>query len=248
MANAQSTVLHASGQEVASGSGPVVDIGALRTACTLTLTVTEVTGDDLAVVVETSPDGSTGWRQVGAFSAVPSVFADVETLHLMGCSQFLRVSWTLGTTATFAVSGKAHQLMASMADFRNEVPPALLDQVPVHVVAYALIVASTDAEDAISRTNPVPLTEWSPSVVCRVGRIAAYHVLKYRGYDPESMDAEAIRGDMRDAIKWLQSVSSDEVRPPGLEPASNLVPKSSSGDARRPQVYPRKFTTNWGDF
>jgi len=248
MANAQSIQLHPSGQEVGAGSGAGVDIGATRTACVMTLVATEVTGDPLKVRVQTSPDNATGWRQVAAFTDMPSIEADVQTIYAIGCSRYVRVAWDLGTSATFEVSGKAHQLIATLSDLRQEAPPALLQGVPRAAMAYGLIVGSTDAEDALSRQHPPPLTEWSASVTCRVARIALYHCLKYRGFNPNAMDQETIREDMQDAVKWLERYGKNEVRSPDVQPPSNLVPKSSSGDPDNPDEYPPRFTTNWADF
>ena len=168
-------------------------------------------------------------------------------VYAIGCSQYVRIRWTVGTTATFQVVGEAHQLMATPAHLRAEAPAFVLSEVSQETIAYGLISASTDAEDALSHLHPVPLTRWSASVTTRVARIALYHCVKHRGFQVDGTD-EVFYRDYKDAMKWLESYKSNENRSPDVQPESNLVPKSSTGNPDRPNTFRPKFTDNWGDF
>lgn len=101
--------LAASAARTTSGSGSPFPMEG-HTALRLLLDVTAASGTtpSLTVTVETSGDGSTGWRSAGAFAAKTAV--SQERLSLGNLDRFVRVSWTItGTTPslTFSVSGEA---------------------------------------------------------------------------------------------------------------------------------------------
>lgn len=247
MANALDITLHASGQELSSTSGAAVDIGENRSACRLWLSVSEVTGGALTVLVETSEDGTAGWRQVTAFPIAPASTTSRKTVSCMDCDRYVRVRWTLATSATFHAYGTAHTLIAYPDDVYAEVPGAALGPVPTNIMADKLISASCDAEDAITRTRHGPLTKWSASMRRRVACIAAYMIVKWRGFNPDNAADELILRDAERAERWLEKVGKDEVRPAGTEPQATL-PRRSSGNPDAPQTFRRRMSDNWGSF
>ncbi|MGW8285758.1 MAG: hypothetical protein ACWGPR_08570 [Candidatus Deferrimicrobiaceae bacterium] len=247
MANALDVTLHAAGQETTSTSAIGVDIGAYRSAVRLNLACTEVTGGPLAVFVETSQDNSTGWRPVGAFVSVSSAPKKLS-LSVLDCDQYVRVRWTLTTTATFAVYGTAHTLFADPDDMPRVFPAVILDGISMDTQADALITASCDAEDAISHTRELPITKWSASMRRRVAVIAAYRCMMSRGFNPDNPSDEVLRMEADKAEKWLAKVQKDELRPANTEPESAMGPQTSSGNPDAPTTYPKRMSDNWGSF
>lgn len=249
MANALEVTLMPPGQQAASGSGAPVDIDGVRSACRADLVVTEVAGGSVSVAIETSPDGATGWRQVAGFQAVSHAGARL-TVTAQGCDRYLRAVWVLApaATAAFAVQGTAHTLFANLRDLQGEVPPNCFDHVPAGVIADKLISASCDAEDALSHSRELPITQWSSSVRRRVAQIAAYLVIKWRGFNPDNAADEIIMRDAERAEKWLERVAKDRLRPANTTPESAMGPRVSSGNPDNPAAFRRRMSDNWGCF
>lgn len=104
--------LKASGAIAATGSGAgreLGDKGILR----LLLAITAVAGTNptLDVTVETSIDNGVAdaWRSIGTFAQKTGVSTERKTF--VGADRFVRLSWTIGGTAspsfTFSVTGEA---------------------------------------------------------------------------------------------------------------------------------------------
>ena len=77
--------------------------------------------------------------------------------------------------------------------------------------------------------------------------IAAFLVMKRRGFQPEGADELIVKGH-DDAQKWLKDVAAGRIRPPGLAPATRLGPQTSSGDPLEPTKRTPRMSDNWGDF
>jgi hypothetical protein len=250
MADPLSVTLHALGAEASAGSGDAVDIGELRSALTLELVVS-VTPGQVLVVLETSPDGLGGWREVEKFSAAKS--ATRESRSFDRCDRFMRVSWN--AAATFGVVGEAHVLYATREDVLGaELPLKGVQECKMSAWAQCLIAASGDSEDAVATSNPMPLTKWPASLRSKTARIAAWNLIRARGIDANSTADMTVKDAHDDAQKWLLRVSRGELKPPGLSPLDNLgirtviggteVASSTVGD----DCGPRQFTRRWGDF
>jgi len=98
-----SAPLAPSAARTVSASGDVYEMGDLDTL-RLTLDVTAIVGT-LDVIVETSQDGATDWKTLFTFGQKSATGTDFESFG--GAARFVRVSWTIGTSATFSVTGEA---------------------------------------------------------------------------------------------------------------------------------------------
>jgi phage gp36-like protein len=243
MANARDITLHLLAEEVAAGAGAGVDIDT-RTAVKLALYVSAVSGA-LTVYVDTSPD-NTIWRTLGSFAVVSAAPA-VEELSFDRCERYVRVRWTLGTSATFSLKGEAHQLFATRGDLASELPSAALASVSTNVIASALIRGSCDVEDALGTRYPLPITKVSVSVKQRAAQIAAFLILKHKGFEGAGID-ELVVKSYDDARKWLSDVRDSKLEPAGIEPEPAADVVTSSGNPEYPDVYRKRFSDNWGDF
>lgn len=109
ISNITDVSLAASAARTATGSGTAVALGDLGTM-RLVFDVTAAAGGTptLDVTVETSYDGSTGWRSLGTFAQKTA--AGTERKSFAGCDRFVRATWTIGGTTpsfTFSITGEA---------------------------------------------------------------------------------------------------------------------------------------------
>lgn len=227
MAQPLSIAPHPLAAETLAGQSAAVDIGATRSAVKLALELTAISGAGASLVVslETSADGATGWRLVDSWAALTAV-AKVQ-LCAADLSRWVRVKWTLaGTTpsATFVVSGKAHQLFLQISDVTStELPATAIASVPKTVQANALIVASADGETALASSFTLPIvTMTSDDMMQRLAAIAAYHIMKFRGFQPQGTDELIIKA-FDDAQSWLLRVSQAKIRPAGIVDSAPTV-------------------------
>lgn len=219
MANPLAITPHAAGAEVATGQGPAVDIGSLRTALRLLLEVSAVAGTDspsLVVALETSANGLTGWRQIGAFDAVGATAHARRTFA--ECERYIRAAWTItgtGPSFTFELTGEAHVLYASPSDVgRFTLPPAATEVLAAHDLADGLLRATSEADDNLASAYTLPLTAWGESLRGVVADMGGYYALKLRGFDPDG-DPLTVKGHT-DGLAWLRRVARREIRPPEI--------------------------------
>lgn len=248
MANALALELAALSERSATGDGASLDISELRSAAKIRSRIVSVTGDKAALElrVETSEDG-TVWRK--AWSCKGNGGA-VE-VHVGDLSRYVRAAWTFAagvTAASFVIRAEAHQLFATKADlFASEVPKEALQGAGDDVIYKALISSSSDGEDILASSNAMPLTTWPESLTERICAIAAFRILKRRGFQPEGSDELIVQGKI-DAEKWLKDVAAGKIRPPGLAPATRLGPQASSGNPQAPTTFTPRMSDDWGDF
>src|SRR5690348_6695707 len=106
---AQITVLAIGAVSAGTGTGAAVDLGERRTAAEIALRITAATAA-LATTLETSADGSTGWREVLRMDTVqePALLRyAVDSLD-----RYVRVTWDAAAATTFGLDARAHQLYA----------------------------------------------------------------------------------------------------------------------------------------
>lgn len=169
----------------------------------------------LLVTLETSADGATGWRTVDSWDAkaapgkTEQAFASLE--------RYVRVSWALsGESATFKVSGQAHQVYFDESDMRAEVPGRAFEtETSASDIAAAILQGSADIEDHCASAYTMPITAWPISVSQRGAQRGIYYLLSRRGFDPEGPD-RMIEVKADEAMKWLKRVSQGQLRPPGI--------------------------------
>ncbi len=248
MANVVEATLAESGERTASGVGDTFDIGLLREAAKLSVRVVTGVGDrsKLTLQVDTSDD-QTNWRK--AWSSAGNI-AGVE-VHVGELSRYVRATWTFGvgvTSAVFSIGAEFHQLFATKADlFSGDIPNEALAGCKEDWIYKALISASCDSEDALAASNAMPLTSWPSSLTQRNTAIAAFLVMKRRGFQPEGADELIVKAH-DDAQKWLKDVAAGRIRPPGLAPATRLGPQTSSGNPLQPTKAIPRMSDDWGDF
>lgn len=217
MANPVAIALHELGEEPGAWTSQAVDLldaetAIQRSGARLELVVAAVAAGGLVVTVETSPDGSTGWRTVDAFELVTT--AGTHELALHGLQRFMRARSS--SSGTFALTGHAHQLFVAEPDIYAEVRrEAFEGRVSRHEIADALLKASGDVEDALNSAYTPPIIAVGDTVRQRAAAIAAARLLRARGVDPEGTDEELFQNAAR-AEAWLYRVSQGKLQPPGI--------------------------------
>jgi phage gp36-like protein len=249
MADALAVTLQALAEQTASGEGGAIDIGALRTLLVGAIRVTAKTGSgNVAFELETSPDGTNGWRAVRGLGSLIGV-GRLE-FHVDECERFVRVKWTLAgiTAATFSVAAEAHVLYAKRRDLALlGIQEGALDDATVEKLAANLLSATSDVDDALNTIYTLPLTTWPSSLKQRASDIATWRVMKAIGFQPQGSD-EVIRLSFEDAVKWLEKVAQRKIVPAGLTPRLPPAVQTSSGKPQDPGAPIPRMSDNWGDF
>lgn len=214
MANPLPIVLFERAAINAPGSGPAVDIGALRQVAALQVDVAIGQGGGLTIHVETSPTGTGQWAQVS------QVFVDVpgpRSVTVGPLERHVRVRWELsGGPVTLGVTGDAHVTYCLPRDiYRFSVPSDALDGVSHEDQIDACIAATDEADGYVGGAYTLPLRAWGEDLRKATARIAGADLLSARGVDPESQDAVVFQREEA-AKEWLNRLANGRLAPPGM--------------------------------
>lgn len=205
-----------------SGTGPPVDLGeAPLRALRLSLTVTSLDAgaDWLDVAVETSADGAR-WRPAGELSR-----ADGPSTHsasLGPVDRHVRATWAItatgpDATVAFGLTATPSRMYATPADvYRLTLPERALSDLSDTEVIEAIIAASADADTELGRVYTLPLRAWGDDIRQRVCDVAAFRLLRRRGFNPESGNDQVIGKGYDDAMTWFRRVGDGQSKPVGV--------------------------------
>jgi phage gp36-like protein len=244
MSNPLDLILHATAAETASGVTAATDIGP-RNALRLTLEASAFvgTGAKLTVDIETSPNGTSGWKRIGALPALTVETTAEETFGSV--LRYVRFRWALdGTTPSvaFGLTGSAHVTYANLRDIdRLGMAKAALAAVPVSDKIEALIAASDISDRYLCREFTLPLVKWPSDLRRFVVHIAVYDLMCVRGFQPEGADALIVKR-YDDAIAQLREIGDGKACMPGIEDSDDGDSSSSSdGDYDVAELSPGVF-------
>lgn len=193
MSSTLAVSLHASTSETTSGTSANVDL-LQRTALELVLNVTATAGTapTLDLLVETSADGSTGWREAGRFDRASDVGPLAQVIA--SCSRWVRLKWTIGGSAgpgfTFSVAGDAVIVYATPADIAvHGISAAALENVTIEAQHRSLRASTDRINRALLAAGYIlPLLSWGDDIRRDCCAISAYDILTTRGVDPDTID------------------------------------------------------------
>lgn len=249
MSNPLDVALHASGSEAASGNSAAFDIGVLRSALAWHVRVISIAGGSPSAIfkIQTSPDGSTGWRDVQTLTAITSA-SRVEAA-IDGLERYVRLAWTISGITVFEAAGAAHVLHATRAHVNaGHMGSTAYGSLDDTTVVGILIAASADVDDHIRKAVPLPLTAACPTTVSERGAaIALYRIMRRRGFKPNEVD-ELIVKDSDDAFRWLRDVGAKKIVPEGFAPAAVVAVRTSTGNPDDTTTRKPRMSDNWGDF
>jgi phage gp36-like protein len=221
MTQALAVELVASALAVASGSGSVVDIGALRRALKLSVNVTAYTVIDadpvpsVLLTVQTRASASLPWRNVDTLSVTET---GAQALNAGGLDQYVRVTWTFTnmTSCEFEVTGVAHVVYADPADMvLDAVPEEALEDISMSTRVAALITATDKADGYLNSSYTLPITAWGEDLRAEVASIATALSFCHRGFDPTGPDKIVLDREAL-ALKWLDRIADGKLKPPGI--------------------------------
>jgi phage gp36-like protein len=206
-----------------SGTGVPVDVGTAPDTARLVFDVAAVagTGATLQVTVETSTDGAL-WRPAKVIAAVNTRRRDEHVLQPI--DRWLRASWTITgspPTFTFALGGWTRRPYATLADLRAMgLSGNVLASTSEENVEAALWAASCEADGMLAMRYKRPITAWGSDVRLAVCKLAAWHILSARGFNPESPSDASVRRNRDDAFAWLSGVAKNEWEATGVVDAT----------------------------
>lgn len=215
MANPLAITLHELVPELLNGSSLPVDIGRPapnaaaqcdRDVCFLTVDLVELS-KGINLSLETSIGGY-DWTVLASTEGAENVPKAVQ-LFAFHCKRFLRCSWTLngnGASATFSVIGEAHQCYINMHDIEQSMPANMFAAMPPEVLAHAMLDATDEASSYLRAHYQMPLKSWDHALRLFVGKMAFYHAMKRRGFNPDSID-QHIRDNYKDAVEWCKTTA-----------------------------------------
>jgi phage gp36-like protein len=217
MATKTDVTLLASATQVASGVGSSVDIGN-DTTLRLYLAITDVVGGSptLDVSVETSKDGSTNWRIVGAF---PQQTTAGETYQAFtGLYRYNRIRWVLaGTSFDVSVIGESVQTYATEQDFwRMGVRSEAVSSITATTLDEYLESATDKIAGYLGSKYTLPLASWGDDVRRCASIIAAWDAMSVGiGIGPTTSD-EVFEKRYLQEISWLKDIAKGIVTPSGI--------------------------------
>lgn len=224
MPDPKEIVLHASAAEVISGIGPVVDVG-VRTYTEVTLGVTAITGS-LSVTIEASP-AQLSWTALGHLKSITTT--GTRTTVVPDGMKFLRARWEVTGTATFLITGVAHQLYATPADVaKTGFAKAALEAIPVVDVATACLNASSEAEGYLAASTTLPIASLDAATRQHIARMALFETFRFRAAQAAT-NQPMIEIGRSDAIAWLTKVASGKLRPVELVDSNPVQPTPGTG-------------------
>ena len=227
MTDAFQISLHSLATETAAGTGASVDIGQQRTCLRLDLIVESMTATSLAAVVEHAPADAGPWLKI---ADLPTVTAAVtREAMVLYAKRFIRLRWTMvGADAKFSVAGEAHTLFATPKDVsESSLPEKATEGLSQQTLAKACLAATDEAATYLNSAFDAPIDTWGAALTLHVSKMARYHVMDRRGYQPGGPD-ELIAKGYDDAIKWLTMVSLGKIRPPAIVDQSPTRNKNSA--------------------
>lgn len=206
-----------------SGTGAAVDVGTAPDTARLWVDVAAVAGSSatLQIRIETSADGAV-WRPARVLGEINTIRR--TDLAIQPIDRWMRAAWTITgspPTFTFAVSGMTRKPYATIADLRAlGLSGNVLSQTSEENIEAALWAASCEADGMLAMRYTRPITQWGADVRLAVCKLAAWHVLSARGFNPESPSDASVRRNRDDAFAWLSGVAKNEWEATGVVDAT----------------------------
>ena len=143
---------------------------------------------------------------------------------------------------------------ATYEQFSRLLPSTLFSSIDIALQVQALSDASAEADGYLDSQYQLPLVAWGFDLSTHVCEIAAYRLIMFRGFNPDSGHDQHFRMRYDDAIAWLTKVARGVVSPPGFVDSTGVSLASggpsvitgagsgavSSGGVRGPNSYGRR--------
>lgn len=98
----------------------------------------------------------------------------------------------------------------------------------------ALEAASRIADGYLNARYRLPLVSYGSDLKRAVSDIAAFILMKGRGFSPETADADMLQSGERNAVKWLEGIAAGKISPYGMVDSSTTQANVEDISANRP--------------
>jgi hypothetical protein len=215
MANALKLELLAGAERLLTGQGAAIDIGTLRRAARIDVSVGSVIGAAaVQVAIETRSVDTAPWREVSR-----EIWnAGANTFVVDGLERYVRATWTAdaGLTVFLTVGAEAHVLYCTPGDItRFALPERATEGMSDQAIIDACIAISELADGYLGGSYSLPLSAWGIDLRMQSARCAAALLLTNRGVDPEGPDA-LIFTERNAAVKWFERIADGKLKPAGM--------------------------------
>lgn len=202
----------------------VTDADQLSTAVTLgsertfgrffgkyTCDVSDITpGATLSVVLETA-DSASGYAPL--VTLAPFTAPGAQDVAAIGCKKFVRahfgISGVSGASATVTFTGTSFLSYCTNKDITTlALPPQAVAGVPEIDKAEACLAATDEAVSYLGKFFDLPVVAWGGALRLHVANMAAYHLMKRRGFSPDN--DPLIRAGYTDALAWLSKNAEND--------------------------------------
>ncbi len=237
MPTTSAVTLAASAARTASAEGAAVDLG-LKTTVELLLNVTAASGTTptLAVVLQTSRDGSTGWTEVVPlddggtdvrFTTKTTIGS--QRLTFPGCDRYVRAVWTIAGAAasfTFSIAGTAILVYCTPADVTQlGLPQDALSGVGSAWIDRSARSTTDVANSYIGKQNGLPLTVIDDALRRACAAMTAADVMITRGLEPDKQET-LLFGRADAALAWLKEIAKGDAV---LDGTTDATPDEEEG-------------------
>lgn len=187
----------------------------------------------MTVVVETRASASLPWRAVDTISVGAT---GTYALNVGGADQYVRITWGLVnlTSITFSASAVAQVTYCDPADITKfAVPEASIEEIGASDRVAACLAVTDVADGYVGGAYTLPLTAWGTDLRLYCAQMAAAHIFRVRGMDPEGPDKVVFDAEAN-AIKWLDRLANGRLSPPGMVDSTPEVSEGGSVVVSRP--------------
>lgn len=210
-----------------AGSGSSVDIGALRRAIVLAISVTAFTSVDddpeplVVLTVETRASASDPWR---AADAVALTGLGMIEFAVGGLDRYVRVSWSLTnmTSATFAVAGVAHVTYCDPKDLTRAVAEPAIARISASARVLAILGATARIDRYMNSSFVLPITAWGDDVRLDCAKLAVADLFRARGVDATVVDKVVFDAETDVLSEWKR-IADGKLKPPGIVDSTSEV-------------------------
>lgn len=203
---------------------PPLEVGENRPYIQLSVFILSIAaGTTMSLTVETGSSGS-DWRLLDD-SLADKATAGVSMIALTASDRWLRVRISVNgpDPLTVTIKGLSHQLYCTPQDIANlSLPGAALGDVSAVEQSVGCLAATDEAVSYLSEFYDLPLKSWGTALRLHTANMAAYHLLKRRGYSPDN--DPTIRQGYTDAIAWLNGPAKSD---PAIVDSTETTPSQA---------------------
>ena len=138
---------------------------------------------------------------------------------------------------------------ATTADLSNHMGSAALSAPSISSTALQtahLVAASGRVDSYLRQRFALPLTQWADDLVQATCRLAAYSLIRVRGYNPDSGADARYAADEEVTIQWLRDVAAGRSTPAVIDSSVGAAVGTSAPEAQPGAYTPSVINSTGG--